>query len=198
MTLLPAPPPVFHLLPPGAELVDRALGAAAHAPLSYAPVGGTEGPLPAGWDHDDQARVVGRGDAAWDAAREAVRRWVPFSMPWVRVHDPALPLAEGAHVAFTSHQLGLWTLNVCRVVAVWDGPTRFGFAYGTLDGHVVAGEERFLAARDPATGEVSFGIRKFSRPNHVLVRLAGPVARRLQRQFTADALDAVARFVEGR
>jgi phosphatidylserine/phosphatidylglycerophosphate/cardiolipin synthase-like enzyme len=51
-------------------------------------------------------------------------------------------------------------VNLCRVVYVIDEPdgpiARFGFAYGTLPGHAVAGEELFLATWDRATDEVRF------------------------------------------
>jgi uncharacterized protein (UPF0548 family) len=178
--------------------VAHALRVGAGAPLSYPLVGATAGALPAGWDHDDAERVVGRGAADWDRVRAAIRAWAPFALSWVRLHRPDAPLAVGEVVAFSSWQLGLWTLNVCRIVAVVDedGPVaRFGFAYGTVAGHVVAGEERFLATWRRDTDEVTFGIRKFSQPNHPLVRLAGPLARQLQRRFTTEAIDAVARAV---
>ena len=47
--------------------------------------------------------------------------------------------------------IGLWWLNACRIVYVVDesGPiSKFGFAYGTLPGHVESGEERFLIEWD--------------------------------------------------
>jgi uncharacterized protein (UPF0548 family) len=189
-----APSPL-HLLFPAPDLVARALAASEHAPLSYPHVGATDGDLPPGWDHDEGERRIGEGPADFDRARRAIRGWVPFALPWVRLHRPEATLRVGMLVAFSSRQFGVWTLNVCRVVRVIDEDHRFGFAYGTLAGHVVAGEERFLATLDPATGAVSFGIRKFSRPNHPLIRLAGPLARRVQRRFTVDAIDAVARAV---
>ena len=44
-----------------------------------------------------------------------------------------------------------------------------------------------------ATGAVRFAIDKFSRPANPLVWLAGPVATRLQRKFSEEA---VARLAE--
>ena len=69
---------------------------------------------------------------------------------------------------------------------------RFGFAYGTVGNHVVKGEERFVVDR-AGDGSVRFSIAKFSRPAHPLVRLAGPVSRRLQRRFSVDALARMTR-----
>lgn len=50
-----------------------------------------------------------------------------------------------------------------RVVAVGDEPARRGFAYGTRDGHPVAGEEAFTVHRSP-DGEVWFTLRSITRP----------------------------------
>lgn len=191
-----APPSPFSLGFPGDDRVARALAAAAGAPLSYPFEGATSGALPEGWDHDEAERPIGEGVDDLRRAREAITAWVPFALPWVRLHRPAVALRVGELVAFSSRQLGLWTLNVCRIVAIHDDERTFGFTYGTVAGHVVAGEERFLARLDEH-GTLSFGIRKFSRPNHPLVRLAGPVARHLQRRFTSDAIAAVAAAVRG-
>ncbi len=53
--------------------------------------------------------------------------------------------------------------------------SRFGFAYGTLPGHVESGEERFLVEWDRGDDAVWYDILAFSRPNHVLTRLGYPV-----------------------
>ncbi len=193
--------PVFRIFAPAAETWRSAVGAAANAPFSYAPVGGTGGPLPAGFDHDVQRLVVGRGEASWRRAVAALRRWKQFDQPWIRFHDPDLAIAPGAVVAFSSWQYGVWALNLCRIVDVFDVPegpvARFGFAHGTLEGHTVAGEERFELAWDRVTDEVSFEIRKFSRLRHWMVRAFGPLARSLQKRFSREALESVRREVAG-
>ncbi len=197
---VPAPsrPAVLHLARPAPALLEAALSASKGLPFSYAEVGATRGELPVGADHDTQAMVVGRGEVAWRAAVAAIRAWKQFDLDWVHLHRDDTPIAAGALVAFASRQLGLWAVNVCRVVYVVEEADSFGFAYGTLAGHVVAGEEQFLLLRDPVTDEVTFRIRKFSRPHAPLVRLASPLARGVQRRFTLDALDALARAVEAR
>ena len=125
-------------------------------------------------------------------------------------HDSILALREAAEaledglggrspdllVAFASRQLGVWTLNMCRIVYVFDenepDSARYGFAYGTLDNHAVAGEELFELTWDKITDRVSFRIAKFSRPAHPLVWLAGPLATRIQERFTENALARLA------
>jgi uncharacterized protein (UPF0548 family) len=132
----------------------------------------------------------------WERAVRALRRWQQFDLVWVQAHDASVPLQEGRMFAFVSRQLGVWSVNVCRVAEVVEsedgGCRRFGFAYGTVGRHVVRGEEAFLLEQDLATGEVRFRIRKFSRPGHPLVKLMGRWAVSLQRAFTRDALARMA------
>lgn len=188
------PPGVFHVTRPSPAMFDAAAAAAEGAPFSYVPVGATAHALPAGFDHDVHAAVLGQGDAVWERARNALGRWAQFDLPWVEIRTAEVNVRAGELFVFASRQLGLWTLNACRVVYIVDEADRFGFAYGTLAGHVVAGEERFLCSRD-AAGHVTFEIKKFSRPAALLVHLAGPLARRAQVRFSLDALDAMRRAV---
>ena len=84
---------------------------------------------------------------------------------------------------------GLWWLNACRIVYVIDEPSpvrRFGFAYGTLPGHVECGEERFCVEH-LADDSVWYDIRAFSRPRFWMTRLGYPLARRLQKRFAAES-----------
>jgi uncharacterized protein (UPF0548 family) len=96
-----------------------------------------------------------------------------------------------------AHALGLWWLNACRIVYVIDEAApvrRFGFAYGTLPAHVEEGEERF-SIEQLADGSVWYDLRAFSRPRYWPVRLAKPVARRLQRRFVRESQAAMQRAV---
>jgi uncharacterized protein (UPF0548 family) len=201
MTTVPAPHnPVFRLRRPHPSEVARLTVASASQPFSYAGVGETRGGGPPGYRLDRDEGVVGRGEADFRALTAAVRSWTMFNLPWVELHDPTTPIEPGQVVAFSSHQLGLWMVNLCRVVYVVDEPdgpvVRFGFAYGTLPGHAVAGEELFLATWDRATDEVRFAISKFSRARHPLVRLSGPIGRGIQDAFSKQAIARMARAVE--
>lgn len=191
----------FSLWRPSERRIAEAVGHAADAPLSYAPVGATRGPLPEGFDHDVQSAVIGHGRDAWSRAADALRRWEQFDQPWIRFHRPETPITPGAIVAFSSWQYGVWALNLCRIVDVLDvedaAGRRFGFSYGTLAGHTVAGEERFEVSWDAATDEVRFEIRKYSQLRHWLVRALGPLARRAQARFSRDAILRVGRVVAG-
>jgi len=94
--------------------------------------------------------------------------------------------------------IGLWWLNACRIVYIVDesGPiTKFGFAYGTLPGHVESGEERFLIEWDHGENSVWFDILAFSKPNHFLTRLGYPLVRRKQKQFGQDSAASMLKAV---
>ena len=89
-------------------------------------------------------------------------------------------------------------MNACRVVyTVGDtGPlSKFGFAYGTLPGHVESGEERFLVEWDRSDDAVWYDIIAFSRPHQFSARLGYPVVRRLQKRFGRDSAAAMLRAV---
>ncbi|MFT6821612.1 MAG: hypothetical protein ACJATT_005443 [Myxococcota bacterium] len=189
--------PFFHLRKPA-----RRIGSS-HVPstdsFSYPDVGATRTAPPMGWEADRLVDDVGVGREAYERAKQAIRTYQMFRQSWVELIH-ADPLAEGAEVVFASRQLGLWTLNACRVVYIIeeedDVRARFGFAYGTLANHAVAGEERFLATWDKRSDIVDFEVFKFSLPRHPLVRVMAPIARSIQRKFSEHAVLTVKRAVQ--
>jgi uncharacterized protein (UPF0548 family) len=185
---------------PSAESLQRFVEAKSGLDYSYAAVGATAHVPPAGFDIDRTRIVLGVGEPAFEAAKLALQRWEQFRLGWVEAWPPETPLAAGEVVAVMGQAMGLWWLNPCRIVYVIDesGPiTRFGFAYGTLPGHVEKGEERFLIEWDRDSEEVSYDILAFSRPNHVLTRLGYPLVRRSQKRFGRDSAAAMFRAVRG-
>ncbi len=63
-----------------------------------------------------------------------------------------------------------------RVVYVIDEPQRKGFAYGTLPGHPVSGEQSFVVEHTE-DGSVWLTVRSLTRPASVRWRLASPLVR---------------------
>jgi uncharacterized protein (UPF0548 family) len=117
---------------------------------------------------------------------------------WVEAWFPETPLEPGQVVVVMGWAMGLWWLNACRIVYTVDesGPiTKFGFAYGTLPGHVETGEERFLIEWDRDTDTVWYDILAFSQPRHFLTRLGYPLVRRLQKRFGRDSAASMFRAV---
>ena len=91
-------------------------------------------------------------------------------------------ISVGTVIAKVARVYGIVTVNACRIVNAIDEPNRFGFAYGTLPGHVERGEERFLVERKD-NGDVWYEILAYSRPRHWLARIGYPLARLQQARF---------------
>ena len=72
---------------------------------------------------------------------------------------------------------------------------KFGFAYGTLPGHVARGEERFQVEWHADTDRVFYDILAYSQARSALFRLGSPVTRLLQKRFAADSKQAMLRAV---
>ncbi len=197
----------FLAVQPGATAADN--GAEV---FSYREVGDSRDDTarPSGYNVDHNRAQLGRGEEDFEAACAALRAWRMFPAPWTRISPAHAPLRVGQVIAMQAHALGAWWLNACRIVYVLDeraaGATsavgasgitgenpvvrRFGFAYGTLPAHVEQGEERF-SVELRADGGVWYDLRAFSRPRYWPVRLAKPLARRLQLRFVRESQAAM-------
>jgi uncharacterized protein (UPF0548 family) len=156
-------------------------------PLTYAEVGATAGPLPAGYHHVQKSAAIGRGRRRFEEAAEKGMRWGMLRGAGLRVDATSEVAAVGAEVIV---HLGP-VQAPCRVVYVVDEPDRRGFAYGTLPGHAESGEERFVVRYDPATDEVYAEVVAFSRHATWWSRLGSPVTSVAQRVITARYLRAL-------
>lgn len=183
---------------PTADAMVRFLAEQARLPFSYAAAGASAATPPVGYVVDRTRVKLGEGEAVFQAASAALRRWEQFRLGWVEAWPADTPIQPGVGVAVMGRAIGLWWLNACRIVYVVAEPgpiSKFGFAYGTLPGHIESGEERFLIEWDRSDDGVWFDILAFSRPNHWLARLGYPVVRRLQKRFGRDSGAAMVRAV---
>ncbi len=135
----------------------------------------------------EQRSEVGRGVAAFEAGKAALREWQMQSGAGVRV-DP-VPIRVGETPVLWTRTLGAWLLFACRISRVVDEPDRFGFTYLTLPGHPEQGEESFVL--EIADEVVWLTISARSRPATLASRAAGPIGRALQRRFTQRYFDAM-------
>ena len=183
---------------PDDDFLKRFLDEQANLDFSYSEVGATNSLVPDGYAVDESRIVLGRGQAVFESAKIALCGWKQFQLGWVDIWSAETPLEKGREVAILGWAYGFWWLNACRIVYVVDedGPVRkFGFAYGTLPGHVESGEERFLLEWERETGQVSFDILAFSKPRHIATRLGYPLVRRKQKRFGREAATAIYREV---
>ena len=156
-------------------------------PFTYDEVGATNTNPPSDYNVDHNRIQIGTGEAVYKKGVEALKSWRQFDLGWVTVVPLRVRIEVGATVAVKARAFGTWSLNASRVVYTIDEERRFGFAYGTLPDHVERGEERFLIEWQ-LDDSVWYDIFAFSRPQHPLVRLSKPLARRLQKQFARDSL----------
>jgi uncharacterized protein (UPF0548 family) len=180
----------MRLFKPTEEQLRSCLDTQSRCDFTYPAVGASAHEPPPGFTLDHNRVCLGQGPAVFESACHALRRWQMFATPWTAIFPGDSPIEPGRVVAMQARAFGLWWLNACRIVYVVDEVGRFGFAYGTLPSHVECGEERFLIERD-ADDRVWYDVRAFSRPRHPLVRLAYPLARRLQLRFVADSQAAM-------
>jgi uncharacterized protein (UPF0548 family) len=177
--------------PTGAEIEGK-IAAAKRLPLTPARLlKSTEGLLIAqvsrSFAHDRSRTRLGTGERVFASAKQAFAEWQQFDLDWAHVANPEAKMAVGEIVAVEVRSLGLWTLNLSRIVETVDSPDRFGFVYATTEMHVEQGEERFLLRRDEATGEVWYELEAVSRPRSVLALMGYPVTRVFQHRFARDS-----------
>jgi uncharacterized protein (UPF0548 family) len=177
------------------DALERLLVAASASKLTYPEIGATgDATLPAGYRHTRVSVPLGSRTPTFEAASEALRSWAAHRHIGAVVVPDGAPLQEGVVVVVAIRRGPLSVVAPCRIVSVVNDRNQFGFAYGTLSGHPESGEESFMIRR--VAGEVSIDLVAFSRPNDLLVRLASPIARRIQARATSGYLEGVRQFVE--
>lgn len=188
---------MFLIREPSDADVARFIASQRDLPFTYAEVGATNATPPVGYNVDHNRIQLGSGEATYHGAAEALKRWRHFELGWVAIVPRGVRVEVGATVAVKARAFGTWSLNASRVVYTIEESRRFGFAYGTLPDHVEKGEERFLVER-LEDDSVWYDILAFSRPQHPLVKLSAPLARRLQYQFARDSLNRMrSAFIRG-
>ena len=135
-----------------------------------------------GYDNDYQRIMIGNGVHAFELAKQNIREWRMFPSHWTKILPELTPIRVGETVAMYARFGGIWWRNSCRIIYVIEESTRFGFAYGTLPGHVECGEELFLVEMD-AAGDVWYTIKAFSKPRFWMARIGYPIMRLLQAKF---------------
>ncbi|CAM5258717.1 DUF1990 family protein [Streptomyces griseomycini] len=156
---------------------DRTAGRSPSAPgrpfggLTYGTPGATRpqaplwGEAPPGFRRFERTVVIGRGEGAWTAARDAVTRWEVKRRSGFAV-APAdgggAGVRAGGRYRITAGLGRFVVREPVEVVAVVDTATRCGFAYGTHRGHPVSGEEAFIVHRDD-DGRVFLTLRSLTR-----------------------------------
>jgi len=99
-----------------------------------------------GYRRSEVSAVVGHGDAVWERAAQDVLRWRVKTASGFTVDSPG-DVSVGDRVRVSARILCVTVVEPVEVVAVVREPDRVGFAYRTLPGHPVSGEEAFIVYR---------------------------------------------------
>lgn len=175
--------------------IDRAtVDRSRRAEVTYDHVGSTLDPDddPTGTRYERQINLAD-GEAAFTAARTALRSWSPQRSLGVLARPVGVAPDLGETVVLG---LGVGWLRLAvpnRIVAVVDEADRYAYAYGTLPGHPEQGEELFHLKME-SDGSVTFTIRVDARPAAGLRRLDFAI-RPLQRLALRRYLSTIARCV---
>jgi len=104
--------------------------------------------------------VLGNGDAVWANAARDVLRWKVKTASGFSV-DSDSAVISGQRVIVTAKLFGVSVIEPVEVLDVVEEVNRVGFAYRTLEGHPVSGEEAFVVHRDGE--QVTLTIRSLTR-----------------------------------
>jgi uncharacterized protein (UPF0548 family) len=104
--------------------------------------------------------LIGSGDAVWERVSADVLRWRVKTESGFVV-DSDQPVRPGQRLVITARMLGVSITEPVEVVAVVEDADRVGFAYRTLPGHPVSGEESFIVER--SGDQVRLVVRSLTR-----------------------------------
>ena len=186
---------------PADETIRQFISSQHNLPFSYPEVGATRSQgAPPNYNVDHNRIRLGDGEDVYLRAVAALKSWQQFDLGWVTIVPPNTPVEVGRTVAVQARTFGFWSLSAARIVYVIEDAApvrRFGFAYGTLPNHVECGEERFTIEQRE-DDSVWYDIYAFSHPQHPLVKLGFPIARKLQKRFVKESLARIARVAQPR
>src|SRR5271166_3635363 len=107
---------MWSLSRPSAEAISAFIIGQSRLPPSYPEVGASAGTPPAGYTVDHNRVQLGVGQAVFDVAFHALRRWQQFPAPMTSIHPPDTPIQVGYTVAVLARVFGVWWLNAARIV----------------------------------------------------------------------------------
>ena len=189
---------MYSLVEPGRQRLQALLERSATAEFTYADVGLTFAHAgPKKYLVHQRRLQLGKGHSLFERARQGIRSWAMYPRALVTLR-PQEPLVEsGVVVASQIRVGGIWVTSPCRIVDVRASldPVAdiesYGFAYGTVAGHPLQGEELFAVEYHRADSSVWYHLFSFSRPVTLLPRLAYPWIRSLQRRFVTASANAM-------
>ncbi|MFC8681235.1 DUF1990 family protein [Microbacterium ureisolvens] len=113
-----------------------------------------------GYRRWEKSAVLGSGAELWTWVTAEVLRWGVKTRSGFSV-TPAATVVTGMRPVIMAHPFGMSIREPVEVLDVVETPERVGFAYRTLPGHPISGEEAFIVHRDG--DDVVLTIRSLTR-----------------------------------
>ncbi|XP_020699984.1 UPF0548 protein At2g17695 [Dendrobium catenatum] len=147
--------------------------------------------------------LLGTGPITYALAKSAILSWRHFGLRWTFV-DPQTPVEKGRRFCVCVNELLPWVMMPLQIAYVANASVQprpvagikasFGFGSGTLQGHLLAGEERFSVQWDE-NDRVWYEIFSFSKPAHILSAIGYPYVRLRQKCFARQSTEAMVKHV---
>ncbi|XP_050237773.1 UPF0548 protein At2g17695 [Mercurialis annua] len=139
--------------------------------------------------------LLGSGVDSFDKAKFGLQNWRHFGLNWAFV-DSKTPIRSEVKFCVCNKEILPWVMMPLQMVYVEDsgnakkGAASFRFGSGTLQGHLLAGEERFSIEMDEKN-QVWYEILSFSKPANFLSFIAYPYVKFRQKVFANQSAEAV-------
>lgn len=146
--------------------------------------------------------LVGTGLDTYEKGKTTLQTWRHFGLNWAFV-DPKTPIQSGVKICICVKEILPWVMMPLQVVYVKENrnPNKsmasFGFGSGTLEGHLLAGEERFSIELDEKN-QVWYEILSFSKPAHFLSFIGYPYVQLRQKYFAHHSTKAVLKHLSAK
>ncbi|XP_077231521.1 outer envelope protein isoform X1 [Tasmannia lanceolata] len=157
----------------------------------------------------NHARILlGSGQNTYEKGKTAIQTWKHFGLKWAFV-DPKTKIEKGTKFCVCLKEILPWVVLPLQVAYVRDNSrvahvsdnsresklkASFGFGSGTLQGHLLAGEERFSIEWDE-NNQVWYEILSFSKPAHFLSFIGYPYVLLSQKYFAHQSMQSVRKHV---
>lgn len=141
---------------------------------------------------------LGQGRNTFQRAQSLLFNWNHFNFNWAFTNTPAIKPENT--VLVIAQSVLLWTINPLRITFIErnqrpsnkkereNGVHRHStFAHTTVQGHQIAGEERFSIEWRKVDDSVWYSVYTISKPATLIAYLAQPVLRYYQRKFVKES-----------
>eukprot|EP01018_Ginkgo_biloba_P019481 Gb_00854 [translate_table: standard] len=162
---------------------------------------------------------LGSGLHTYEKGKQLLKGWRQFQLKWASV-DSGTCIKAGERFCVCTQELVPWVMLPLEILYVNDHKTSndmhaspkydcaplvnvsntsklkaaYCFAGGTLQGHLLAGEERFSVQWDD-DDNVWYEIVSFSRPAHFLSLVGLPYVRLKQKRFAQQSMQAMLKSI---